>query len=253
MYLLVVTTFLIAIIGIYAQVAALQTARMAAGQSSIGQAMLQWHTAGISMASSIIKTNTILPTTYASMATAGCYVSYVKPTGASSLSFCPSPENPIGTAVNSPQATGGTITKNGSPTVLNKIALNGNTVPVHLDSNYNYNNYQFYSLLFQATAGQNIGQNFVLTFVPMPSPSGSLSPASIPLTLATNTQIGLTSGDLLRQLSNTNISNFSYGTINATSIPYTVVTAGTTYVLPAGFTFNNANGAPAIITSPDSF
>jgi len=96
MYLLVFTTLMIGIIGLYTQVLGLQTARLASNQKAIGSTMLQWHTAAVSMAVSILKTNTIypalvaLPATYATGGP-GCSLTFSLPPGVAGIAQCPSP------------------------------------------------------------------------------------------------------------------------------------------------------------------
>ena len=57
MYLLTFVTLIIGIIAIYAQVLAVQTARIAATQTGIGGYMMSWQAAAVTMGANILDTN----------------------------------------------------------------------------------------------------------------------------------------------------------------------------------------------------
>lgn len=278
MYLLVFTTLMIGIIGLYTQVLALQTARLAAHQSAVGSAMLQWHSAAVSMAASIIRTN---PAAYNAVKLNGCSLTYVMEPGTVAGGFTPCP---------APILAGGAVDAFGTVTTGPGAPANPNLIPnqagtknecVHLvsqctvlgafgcsacTSSYDTLNYQFYSILYQ-DAGTN--QNRVVTFVPAPKitaanpPPGYLSLVHVPG--GTGNLLGQTASDLLQQLNMAGAPNYTYGSFKgfpAAPSPQLVV-AGGTYNLPSTGGFKNlcmqpgatclANGSVAVVGSPDGF
>lgn len=292
MYLLVFVTLMIALIGTYTQVMGLQAARFASHQSAIGAAMIQWHAAAISMAVSIIKTNSAGYT--AGIKSSGCMLTALAPP-ATGLALCPPPLF-YGSTHNNQKGTI-TIPWNG-PVYLNLISVpdtppstgTGTNQCVHLAStcktedpysagctvsttptcgcspggcstSYDIQKYQFYSILYQDGTTQ---QNQVVTFVTAPVISAtnpapgyiSLVPFTGPAPL-----LGLTTSDLLRQLNNAGAPNYTIGTFDFTGAPKLKTTIGS-YNLPSTGGFQNlcassatcaAQGSVALIGSPDGF
>ncbi|MFY9288870.1 MAG: hypothetical protein WAO98_10265 [Alphaproteobacteria bacterium] len=234
MYLLVFVTLVISMIGVYVQVLSLQTARIAAQQNGIAQAMLAWHSAATSMAGSIIRTNNAA---YAAVAATGCGLTFNIPAGAT-YARCPTPRNGL-TALNA----WGTLTDGGTNPNLYNIFSTQNTVElVHLPAGYDTRMYQFYSVLYQTG-----GQNYVATFIPA---SAAVNQTAF-LTMARGNMIGLTASDLIQQLQQSGAPRYTYGTVNTAGQMTTALgTASVQYTLPA---FTNTNGAVAVIGTPDGF
>ncbi len=275
MYLLVFTTLMIGVMGIYAQILGLQTSRFAAHQNSVGVAMMQWHTAALSMAASIINTAGPL---YTPLQTNGCRLTFA-PIPGTTIVPCPSPvymagQTPlalVGTAIN---PGGGTITDNATtPNLINYKTAAGTytTQCVHLPARctrtdingcgaitgaftsngckqlYDTFDYQFYSVLYKDTL---TGGNFVVTFVPAAQISGANPPPGF-LQLASGNNIGITATDLLRQLAHAGAAAESFGSIDSAKH---LATSGFQYTLPSDFSptiLQNANGAVGIIGTPD--
>jgi hypothetical protein len=268
MFLLTFVTLIVAFVGIYAQVLALQTARFYASQQGIAQEMQIWHAAAVSMAASIIDTNSAA---YAPFTTTGCSLTFNPPAG---LGLCPEPLDPINGPItgNSPN---GTVAYGNLPAQnpkLNQIynAITAATECVNLptttatcQSSYNINSYQFFSVLYQTN-----NQDYVITFVPKATISAS-NPLpgflSLPVingannTGANPVTIGITASDLLQQFQNSGMANYTYGTVNAAG---TQITAGSlngtsqTYVFPVTFSAGLKailSNSIAVISSPDGF
>lgn len=278
MYLLVFTTLMIGIIGLYTQVLGLQAARLAGHQSAVGSTMLQWHTAAVSMAVSIIKTNAA---GYALVANNGCSLTFTLPPNVA-IPRCPKP-----TFFGPPNAQiAGTVTGPVPPnpprlsllanyktlknecvnlasrcTLVNAFGCN----VTNCSSTYDLVNYQFHSILYKDPV---TNQNFVVTFVPAPIPTlQNPAPGNVSLVnvTGTNTPIGLTISDLARQLNNAGAPKYTYGSLQGFSAGTPrVVTASGTYNLPSAPATgvpNLCNGSAtcvadsglALIGSPDGF
>ncbi len=280
MYLLVFTTLVISLLGIYTQVLAVEVARLAAQQSGVGAAMLTWHSAAVSMAASILDTNQydyVHADVPAGLTYSFCSLGFNAPdvtigTTTDALHRCTSPTKTYfaagaGTAPslangNYANVTGsvcagnGVITSSGTPTPpwqlcqishLN-LPLGPTTIePVHLPADFQTGNYQFYSVLFKS------GVDLVVTFVPKAAVT-TTNPAGL-LTLPNGAQIGLTSSDLLHQIGLASQGRYLYGYVSGSTLYVgygannTSVPGAFTYTLPAAL--NNTDGAVAIVSSPD--
>lgn len=275
MYLLVFITLMVSIIGLYTQVLGLQASRMAAEQNAFGSAMMQWQTAAISMAASIIKTNAAAYTNI--LKQQGCSLTFNLPQGVGAYNRCPSP-----VLIGGGTLVFGTVTSAGTAPTLNIMPnpASGKNECTHLaalctgnDANgcapgncatsYDITNYQFYSILFQ---DQVTMQNYVVTFVPAPVASAANPPPGfvslVPVAAGATGMTGFTLSELVRQLNKAGAQNYSYGYFqNFTATPQLKVT-GATYNLPNTGLFPNlcngsatcaANGSLALIGSPDGF
>jgi hypothetical protein len=260
MYLVVFATIAIALISTYTQVLAIEIARIANAQTGIAQAMLSWHTASLSMAASIIDTNSNYPGGYP----IGCRLSNDKQPGAAvAFGPCPGPINAAQSPTTPLQGTNfgiGTVTGalTTPPYTTNRIYSRGSahTECVHLPSTacsasdtygctatcttaFDAKTYEFYSILFRGN-----GSDYVVTYASPPT-NGS-SPY---LTLASGKQLGLTTGDLLRQLHNVGLPNYSYGTVKSATGTPSVLTAGPVqYTIPGQAKV--PNGAVALVGFP---
>jgi hypothetical protein len=258
MFLVVFATIVIALLGTYTQVLGVEIARIAAAQTSFARAMLSWHTAAMSMAASVIDTNSAYNTTnYPS----GCALTNDKSSSLSSFHYCPGPINSAVSA--SPIETNGTVTGalSSPPYATNLIydSVSKRTECVHLPTTtcsasdpstgnctgtctttFDAKSYEFYSVLYH-----NGGSDYVVTFASAPNTAGVQG--SNYLTLAGGKQVSLTASDLLKQLRNVGLSNFTYGTVTNS-----VLTAGSLqYTLPTAA--NIPSGAIALIGFPDGF
>lgn len=251
MYLIVFVTLAVSLITVYAEVLTVQTSRLYAAQTSLAQQMVAWHTAAVSMAASIINTN---PTGYASFANTGCTLSYDYSYG-NGYSRCPSPlltGSPVN--VNLGTALGGVIMKPTLSTTQFIVPKAGNvTQCVHLPNtscvsatgggcgtnpcttSFKAATYEFNSILFKSN-----GVNYVATFAAPAAGTTNLQ-------LAGGNQISLSANDMLRQLNNLHISNYTYGLVNGTTIKAT-----TSYsILPTAAAV--PSGSVALISYPDGF
>jgi hypothetical protein len=273
MYLLVFVTLMISIIGLFTQVFALQTARLAAHQSGIGSAMLQWHAAAVSMAVSIIKTGPLaIPPSYpGTVAATGCSLTYKLPDGISSFPRCPSP------IFVSPQANAGN-TLDGYGTVTDGAAplpnLNRTNFPhqpsppahtstyytddcVHLSStctsadilsnhfgcnaghcvtSYDVTYHQFYSILYQDAT---TNQDFVVTYLPAPVITAANPAPGYVSTVLNNASLGLTISDLARQLIQAGAPSSTFGYFQNFPTTPQLATTGPVYNLPTTGLFKN--------------
>lgn len=252
MYLLAFATLLIGIIGIYTQVVAVQTARMAGHQQGIAPAMLTWHAAAVSMAQSIVQTNPSYSTP--------CSLTNALTTPARCLS-------PLkgwgGTAIE----TYGTVTNASNvPNLIYNVGV-GHNICVNLPStctavsgsdctacsaNYDTSDYQFYSILYQTN-----NQNYVITYIPPPVISAANPAPGYITAIPSGIQLSMTTGDVMRQLKNTNFVNYAYGYITSNGATTVVNADGNctsgavcTYTLPASFNSMGLNGGVAIIGVP---
>lgn len=260
MYLLVFVTLVVSLMSLYTQVMAIDIGRIAAQQKNLAQEMMEWHTAAVSMAASIVETNSGGPTglgasyNAASVSpTAGCSLSPKVPaTGITT--FCPGPINPsTHTAIN-----GGTTTSTGTildaantfrfvciyhPLTSSYCAGTtgaGNSGAIHLSASYSVSNYQFYSFLYRDA----VGSDYVVTYVPPATVSGA-NPTGY-LTLANGNVVGFTSGDLRQQLLNADPGHLSSGSGIVKS--NVLVTSVFSYTLPTGAV---PTGSIALISSAD--
>jgi hypothetical protein len=237
MYLLVFSTLVIALIGLYAQVITAQTARFAGQQTAIAQQMLLWHTVAVSQAKNTgitaIATGCSLtlgvttPALCTGSTGASVYVSTFMPTTANSWGGSPY----FGT------------TCSGSPI----------TPPcwTNLPGGYQTNTYSFNSVYFKAT--NNI--NYVITYV-VPPIINAANPAPGFVVTANGSMLGLTMADLYSQFQKAGFPVISYGTVTTgganpvlttPAISNGLATGSPQYNIPPSI---NTVGTLAIISSP---
>ncbi len=231
MYLLVIVTLVIGLLSIYGQVLSLQAARLAALQTGFAKTMILWHEGALSMASKVVTSSPTYP----------CSLTYTLPNGASYLQ-CVKPTN-------TPAAqTTGTVTD--SSNGLNYLNA---TEKVHLPDSYATASNQFYSVLYTDASSSA----YVLTYVTQPVTSAT-NPAPGYISLQPNNRLtSVTMTDLQRQLKNSGLPNYAYGTVKLTGGVYTLVTfgslhgsGGTIYTIPSTVGSVMGPGAIAIIASP---
>jgi len=238
MYLLTFITLLIGLIGIYAQVIALQTARMVAQQTGIAMTLIQWHSAAVSMARSVISVNA------SNIPSAGCSLTVALPP-IPGIVVCPSP-------VTAGTLTGGTVTSGVVPPytvgtyTLNKVMYNAAQVTVSMPSGYDTNDYQFYSILYPMS-----GTYQVMTLVPAPIPSSTNPTPGYLAAIPSGILLGTTLAGLTQQLSNTSLPNYTYGPISVSGTTATLMAGGGyTYCYVSSPTASCAsNSLPALLTT----
>ena len=205
MFLVVFTTLMISIVGLFAQVQLLQAKRMNNSQVGLMQTMVEWHHAATNLVFSYVAAGPLVWPTNAnapglvlalandSNATTGCMV-YSTPL--TSLTA----RHPISCAQNP-----------ALPAWLNLDA--SATYPPNnskaLPYGYQTNPYSFYSMAFVNTAGLT----YVLTYLPVP-PAAKTN-LSLPdwFVGAGGIQIGYTIGDLQRQFSRSASTALTYGIV----------------------------------------
>jgi hypothetical protein len=220
MYLLTFALLVISVLGIYTQVYALETARLFASETTIGQTFVNWHEAAASVAEGVIE-----PLTVGGIG--GCRLLATKAYWANAPTQC---------------TTGTHLTLNAStPTDIatGSYAFGGNTYPLGAPG-YSYSPYQWNSIAFEWS-----GSYLVATFV-------SAAPGA-DISTATGTTLNLTEGDLYRQLQNMGIPVYDYGYVTNPAGGPATLNAGpsgtnpsTQYTVPTSI----PNGALAIISFP---
>lgn len=252
MYLLVIVTVVIGILGLYAQILSLQAARIAESRFGLAAAMSTWHSAAVSMGGSIVDTGQFPPGSVA------CSLTYdipPPPFGGSTMSWCPAPTG-TGDAY-------GTVTSSNVPGALPSCPFNyiynkkaGDKECVHLPADFQIAQYQFYSVLYLDANGQA----YVVTFVPSPTPS-STNPApgflSLPPNLGTYTSF--TMSDLIHQLQVSGLAPYSFGPVASTATTSTLMSGG---LMTGSFQYSMPlfggkpvlnNGAVAIVSATAGF
>jgi len=245
MYLLTFTFLVIGVLGIYTQVAAVEAARLAQNQSSIGQAMLTWHKAAMSLAGNILNPatgatgTTGVPGPGDAIGTPGC-------------SLTLSMAAPVSCKYNATKITG--ITVAGVPRVLvtgafYHLPAAGSPTYPDIINGYNFLTYQWKSIAYTDAAGDY----YLITYVDPAGADGFVSTAAAP-----PVSLGMTPADLYRQLQNSGVPvmNMGYtslvGGINTlvTTAQITIggVVTSATYPIPATIPANSL----AIISQPSS-
>jgi len=216
MYLLTFSFLVIGMIGIYTQVYALEVARLYQNQTSIGQAMIGWHEAAVSLAENVVKPAAFVPE--------GCSLT---------LNLFPTPSYcSIGSSITwstEAQPPGVVV----SPLVT--YMSGSGTYPSNLFfSNYNTNPYTWYSVAFS----NGSGGDYVITY----AGSGSDGFAWTALS-----SLGITESDLYQQVKQTGIPLTGFGYVYSAGGNKTLVTPAT-LPLPSGdsaYTYQVPGTVPA--------
>ncbi len=197
MYLLTFAFLIIGMLGIYTQVLAVQTARLAASQTGIAQAMTDWHGAALSLANNVISP---LPASGTSCSLTSGYT-------------------PAGVAYCQPGLNVAVISAAPNTVVTGSYTFNGHAYP-HLPAAYNTALYQWNSILYNYG-----GSYYVVTFVQ--------ASASAPgfVSTATGSQITYTQADIYRQLQRAGFPIMNYGYVEAGTLttPATISGVPVTY------------------------
>ena len=217
MYMIVIVTLMVALIGAYAQIYTKQAVNAFARQSGMANAMLMWHSTAAGLASSLVtKTN---------ITAAGC--SLTPPLAGGGLPSFTQCANGFGSVYVS------------MPAGANPLCSGTQAAPCLpvLPTGYTQS-YKFYSVSFQPTAGNY----YVLTYLPPPpanSDSYSLGLLCLPgdakgtLTAcpSPHTQFPMTFATLYKQLTKSLlVSPLYYGTVTASGVlttPSISVSGGT--------------------------
>jgi len=253
MYLLVFVTIVISLIGVYAQILTVQTARLASGQATIAQAMLTWHATAIAEARYGVYANgPYIPDAF------GCSLT---------VNFTPVNDSNC-------QGNNGPIHSIPIVTRTNQFASLPDcttTAPVNtppcwtgLPPGYRggfggaANPYTFFSMYYSPAAGQR----YVITFVPAPALSATNPapglvklPGDLPGNVskfASQQVIGITMAELLKQLHNAHMPPFAYGVIQNKKLTTVAISPNGNGSNPTSFSFNiPTDGCPAKCTVPD--
>jgi hypothetical protein len=225
MYLLVFVTLVISLIGLYAQVLTLQSARLAQGQTVVAQAMLRWHSTAISEA----RYTQITPTPGAT----GCDLTSPGILGA----VCHGARGSSNVSITPPAGWAGF-------TCSNPL-----TPPCYtqLPAGYATNTYTFYSIYYIPAGGT---QSYVITFIPKPA---AANPGFITLPGIGGNPISITMGDLANQLRNSGLNPLFYGTVQGGQLrAQSIQKAAGGPFIPLNYTTPPAvtNGSIAIISAP---
>ncbi len=220
MYLLVFSFLIIAMLGVYTQVFALQTARMLSGESGIAQMMMVWHQAAVSLATGCNVASATDCDVITKLSAVNCSLT------SSGATACK----------RQPLASGGPANKRVYVTGGTYTGQSGATYP-YLPAGYNTVTYKWNSLTFQSAAGSPY---YVVTWAP---------PPANPADQITVPPVGISESDLYRQLQNAGVSLISYGTVKGNQLITAVPASGgsVTYPLPAGAL---ADGSVAVISQP---
>ncbi len=200
MYMMVIVTLMVAVIGAYAQIYTKQAANAFARQSGMADSMLAWHSTAAGLASSLVKATDITA--------AGC--SLTPPLAGGGLPSFPTCTNLAGSIYV------------GMPTGANLLCSGTQLAPclTFLPTGYTAA-YAFYSVAFQPVAGDY----YVLTYLPPPPANGDnynlgllCLPGNATGALAScvspHTQFPITYGTLYKQLTKSLlVSPLYYGTI----------------------------------------
>jgi len=237
MFLFTFVFLVIGMLSIYTQVFAVQTARLFASQTTVAQAMINWHSGALSLAQGVINPQTA--NGGGQLTQAGCSLTF----SLTAIPYCKISANP--------GFSGG---PNVYVNVGGSYADASNHPYPHLPGNYNTNVYQWNSIAFISPTDAY----YVITYVP-PAHIVATNPAPGFLNLpawnqAPATLIGITASDLYRQIKNTGLTTLNYGYVsNPTGANATLITNTNTAnigVFPATYAVPSAvpDGSLGIIS-----
>ncbi len=220
MYLLVFVFLVISLLGVYAQVFAVQSAQMFSSQTAAAQLMMDWHDGAVGLAS----------------ANVAAYAGQILVTPQNDCSMTLSLTTPATACA--PQMTTGNTAADTTASYLPPGYLAGPSV--------GNPGYQWNSIFFQIPALNH--QFYTVTYAAVPAnlTSPILSPA-----------VGVSGGDLLKQLGLLGISAFSYGAVSSTcvktGVPQCLITVGANTTSGGGFEFPLPPGtSPAAPVIPNN-
>lgn len=211
MYMVVVITMIVAVITMMATISTRQMTQNLPSPSGIAQAMMQWHSTALGLASNYV--------TPSSVVADGC-----------SLTLSSSYKTTDWPGTTDPFQAPRMCKKSGADTYVGFTAATGQCDGAsaagavcwfNLPVGYKTTPYTFYSIAFVAATGKN----YVLTFVPPASTSGAYAglgtlclpgePSSATACNAPNNQVTTTFGNLWKQMRSTYGSPLYYGTVKS--------------------------------------
>ncbi|MDX2027632.1 MAG: hypothetical protein SFW62_03235 [Alphaproteobacteria bacterium] len=206
MYLLVFITLVISLIGVYTQALAVQTSRLFSKQTAVAETMLTWHGIALTMAQ-YARTNPVAMTT-----STGCSMTE----GFAGVPYCQASNG----ATQSPVYVN--PNGNSSPSNLYRVAWGGTATtwncinrnwakPCWFDMppSYNYTGYRFHSVLYNVGSPASV---YLITWATTGTITAA-NPSPGYVQLASGNQLGLTVGELLRQIQNTGRRSYGYGKV----------------------------------------
>lgn len=149
MYLLVIVTLIVGLLGVYAQIVALQAARYASSLSGLGKTMVLWHGAAVSMGAKVVATPGATFPCSLTIGVPTVAAGYLQNANLAAPGTC---KAPAGGA-----ATSGTVT---DAVGSDSATIDAAGDKVHLPPGYDTVQHQFFSILYQDGAG---GQYYVVT------------------------------------------------------------------------------------------
>lgn len=207
MYMFVLVTLIVALIGIYAQVFNMQTAHMTGQQTGIAQTMMDWHATATGLAQ-----NAVAAASVTDVAAGGCSL-----TQGFNLSIAGAPPNCTNTGGQNVYISQTGDTQPATLRVCSSDPING-TPPCRPTLPQGYinmpNPLAFYSMAYTAA-----GQNYILTFVPAPAvptngmPAFLCLPGAIPNAPNCGQTIDVSMNDLMAQIKHRGVLMFGYGTV----------------------------------------
>ena len=228
MYLLTFTFLVIGMLGIYTQVAAIEAARLYQSQSGIGQAMLTWHKAAMSLAGNVVNPAPPPPST-------GCGLTF----SLFALGTFPVCSH---TATIAPGGAGAPVIVTGGPAAYAKNSYTNTisgTVYNDIPAGYNFATYQWKSVAFVNPAAAVTPGYYVVTYVD-PAPVAGPGPGFISTGTIPPVSLGITQSDLYQQLQNSGVPAMNMGYISK---------AGGTLITNAWIT-TGAGSVPVVYTVP---
>ena len=213
MFLVVFVTLVISIIGLYAQILGLQSAKIYNAQNGLAQTMITWHGAAVDLVKASIAAGTF------QAPAAGSWCQLTDSTAALTL-------NTVCTTTTGATMT---LTTGAVASVLSAFSM-GSTLPIGY-SVVNGAGYKFYSILYVSG-----GNDYVMTFAHDTKGGNLILPAANAVGATT---VGYSPYNLSRQLAHLKLSNQAYGSVTdnvgTLSVPsYTIGFAGPnlTYSIP---------------------
>ncbi len=250
MFLLAITTLIISLIGLYTQVLSAEAARLAAKQNAYGQTMINWHDAAVSMAASILDSNSY---TYYNLSPKVCALDGNTNTSGdftTAVAECPMPSNPIcqkGSTCTTPApitslcgTTGIVYSKDGTTKCQLYNVKTSTVEDAHLPQDYKAKTYQYNSILYNVAGGSGNGTNYVLTYIKRP-PAAALGA----VTTVNGTNFNINAGDMMRQVKLAGHGVYMYGYITNTA-------AGTVPVMHTQYTVGSATSPMITFNLPDA-
>jgi hypothetical protein len=220
MYMFVLVTLIVALIGIYAQVFNMQTAHMNAQETGIAQALLDWHATATGLAQ-----NAIAALSAGTGGGCSLAVNFVNPVIPGGPPYC------VNSVTGSIYLAPTGVQQQPGPGLQNCSGTRGPPCIITLPQSYGgVSNLAFYSMAYGATLG-GVDQDYVLTFIPKPPtltngmPSFLCLPGAMAGSLIGCGQtIDIGMNDFVAQIKHRGVSMFAYGTVATCTVSATCPT-----------------------------